>query len=193
MSSAAEARVKERSRVKSGVMNGLARLILYRDKPQDDEADPDADPSHWSQVAFKTLEYVPPGIEAGIRLTKVLRRSRVMLKEKGRSPMKAFVFARVEEGKSYRIVSLRFPLNFFSCEIDTLMLPLKFSIILNGNIAVYLRNHHQRSGGCVHQPDRLQLRRVTDRQSQQLQQPQQGLLRARQEVPRGVVQGILLP
>ncbi len=112
MSSAAEARAKERSRVKGGVMNGLGRLILYRDKPQEDEADPSAEPTHWSQVAFKTLEYVPPGIEAGIRLTKALRKSRVLIKEKGRTPIKAFVFARVEEGKKlpycFRIVSVSF-------------------------------------------------------------------------------------
>ncbi len=106
MATAGEAREKERSRVKSGSMNGLARLILYRDKAQGDEADPAAEPSHWSQVALKTLEYVPPGIEAGIRLSKVLRRSRVMLKEKGRTPIRAFVFARVEEGKIFSAVSL---------------------------------------------------------------------------------------
>ncbi len=98
MASAAEARSKERSRVKAGNMHGLGRLILYRDKPQRDEADPEAEPTHWSQVPFKNLEYVPPGIEAGIKLSKALRKSRVMLKEKGRSPLKAFVFARVEEG-----------------------------------------------------------------------------------------------
>ena len=114
MSSAAEARAKERSRVKAGSMNGLGRLILYRDKAQDDEADPSAEPTHWSQVALKTLEYVPPGIEAGIRLTKALRKSRVMLKEKGRSPIKAFVFARVEEGKRNCLVSVSSPFNVYS-------------------------------------------------------------------------------
>ncbi len=109
MASAAESRAKERSRVKGGTMNGLGRLILYRDKAQDDEADPGADPTHWSQVALKTLEYVPPGIEAGIRLTKALRKSRVMLKEKSRPPIKAFVFARVEEGEQFRTVTVFFP------------------------------------------------------------------------------------
>ena len=98
MSSAADARAKERNRVKSGTMNGLGRLLLYRDKPQKPSGDPEGEPTHWSQVPMKNLEHVPPGIEAGLRLTKAMRKSRVLLKEKGRIPMKAFVFCRVEEG-----------------------------------------------------------------------------------------------
>ncbi len=99
MASAAEARAKERSRVKSGTMNGLGRLVLYKDTAEKVEGDPDAEPTHWSQVPVKTLEVVPPGVEAGMRLSKTLRKTRSLLKAKNQAPFKAFVFARVEAGE----------------------------------------------------------------------------------------------
>ncbi len=101
MSSAADARAKERNRVKSGSMNGLGRLLIYRDKAQKPEGRPDDEATHWSQVNMKPLEHVPPGVEAGLRMTKAMRKSRVLLKEKGFVPMKAFVFCRVEEGSYF--------------------------------------------------------------------------------------------
>ncbi len=109
MSSAAESRAKERNRVKSGTMNGLGRLLLYRDKAQKPSGDPDGEATHWSQVPLKSLEHVPPGIEAGLRLSKAMRKSRVLLKEKGYAPIKAFVFCRVEEGKFFSTESCPFP------------------------------------------------------------------------------------
>ncbi len=99
MASAADARAKERTRVKSGIMNGLGRLLLYRDKAEKVEGNSTVEATHWSQVPLRSLEYVPPGVEAGVRLTKNMRKSRALFKAKQQAPFKAFVFARIEEGK----------------------------------------------------------------------------------------------
>ncbi len=114
MSSAADARAKERTRVKSGVMNGLGRLLLYRDKAEKLDGNSKVEATHWSQVTLKSLEYVPPGVEAGVRLTKNMRKSRVLFKAKHQAPFKAFVFARIEEGMSvgccFRFISAMYSL-----------------------------------------------------------------------------------
>ncbi len=95
MATAAEAKARERHRVKSGVMNGLSRLILYSDKPGSGEA------SRWSMAVLSDLKRIPPGIEANYRLSKNLRKTRVEFfpKDSTHKSFKAVVFARVEEGK----------------------------------------------------------------------------------------------
>ncbi len=110
MSTAAEAKARERQRVKSGVMNGLSRLILYSDKPGSGEA------SRWSTAVLTDLKGIPPGIEANYRLTRNLRKSRVEFvpRDKDHDSFKAVVFARVEEGKQgFPEVSVAKPLISF--------------------------------------------------------------------------------
>ncbi len=95
MATAAEAKARERQRVKSGVMHGLSRLILYSDKPGSGEA------SRWSMASLADLKGIPPGIEANFRLSKNLRKTRVEFfpKDSNHKSFKAVVFARVEEGR----------------------------------------------------------------------------------------------
>ncbi len=94
MATAAEARARERQRVKTGVMNGLSRLILYSDRPGEGEA------SRWSQLVLTDVKGIPPGIEANYKLSRNLRRQRVGFfpKDRDSAPFKAVVFCRVEEG-----------------------------------------------------------------------------------------------
>ncbi len=94
MSSAAEARDKERRRVKQGLMDGLGRLVVYVDKL------PEGETQRWWQIKVKDLSWIPPGIEANLRLPKTVRKTRVELQlGKDGDPFKALVFARVEDGK----------------------------------------------------------------------------------------------
>ncbi len=94
MSSAAAARDKERKRVKQGIMNGLGRLVLYTDKLEEGET------CRWSLVDIKDLSWIPPGIEATLRLTKNVRKTRIAMKMSCEDvPFKSLVFARVEAGK----------------------------------------------------------------------------------------------
>ncbi len=94
MSSVAEARDRERRRIKQGLMDGLGRLVVYVDKLPPEET------QRWWQIKVKDLAVIPPGIEANLRLPKTVRKTRMELQlGKDGDPFKALVFARVEEGK----------------------------------------------------------------------------------------------
>ncbi len=115
MASAAEARDKERRRVKQGLMDGLGRLVVYVDKLPPDET------QRWWQIKVKDLAGIPPGIEANLRLPKTVRKTRMELQlGKDGDPFKALIFARVEDGRKTPSFPLKstFSLAYFNnCRI----------------------------------------------------------------------------
>ncbi len=99
MASAAAARDKERKRVKLGIMHGLGRLVIYTDKLEEGET------CRWSLVDVKDLSWVPPGIEATLRLPKTVRKTRIAMQmSSATDPFKALVFARVEAGTFFLVL-----------------------------------------------------------------------------------------
>ncbi len=85
-------------------MNGLGRLVLYTDKLEEGET------CRWSLVDVKDLAWVPPGIEANLRLPKSVRKTRIAMKMScDDDPFKSLVFARVEAGELFPMFPRPFP------------------------------------------------------------------------------------
>ncbi len=68
-----------------------------------DKLPPD-ETQRWWQIKVKDLAWIPPGIEANLRLPKTVRKTRMELKlGKDGDPFKALIFARVEDGRETQV------------------------------------------------------------------------------------------
>ncbi len=103
--------------MKQGIMNGLGRLVLYTDKLEEGET------CRWSLVDVKDLAWVPPGIEATLRLPKSVRKTRIAMQmASDTDPFKSLVFARVEAGKVAPVFHRNLPARQLNFTNDRLLL-----------------------------------------------------------------------
>ncbi len=98
MASSAQARNKEKARIKAGMMEGVGRLVFYNPAGDVDDA------NRWYHLDMKDLAAAPLGVEATIRLTKKTRQTNLPFSAKDPDVgiFNAFLFCRVESGKKPR-------------------------------------------------------------------------------------------
>ncbi len=169
MATAAESRARERQRIKSGVMNGMSRLILYSDRPGEGEQ------SRWSQLVLTDVKGIPPGIEANYKLSKNLRKQRVGFtpKDKDIEPFKSVVFCRVEEGKPRG-----FPLFSAHCFFLNMAAEPLPVFEFRCFFAETSRSHFGRTGACLPPEDLALFPRAHEGEAQHRLEPCPGVLPA---------------